>query len=196
MARARTTHDNGEAAVFPAPGHDHDRCTSDAMAVAEARCTERGQRLTPIRGMCWARCWQPPAARAPTRSWNGWRLGGPRPAPITVYRALEFLRENGLRSPDRKPQRVRCLCAQPCRRRSRGVPDLRTLRHGRGGLLVGGRQHGEIGRACRRFHAEIAGDRGRRHLHALQARVNARALRPYVDAGAVALALVNAQMER
>ena len=30
------------------------------------------------------------------RSWNGWRPAGPRPAPITVYRALEFLRENGL----------------------------------------------------------------------------------------------------
>ena len=53
MARAKasheTAHDKGEAPIFPAPGHDHDRCTSDAMAVAEARCSERGQRLTPIR---------------------------------------------------------------------------------------------------------------------------------------------------
>jgi hypothetical protein len=30
------------AAVFPAPDHDHDRCSTDAMAVAEALCAERG----------------------------------------------------------------------------------------------------------------------------------------------------------
>jgi Fur family zinc uptake transcriptional regulator len=66
------------------------------MAVAEARCRERGQRLTPIRrevlGVLLA-SHQPLGAYeimervAPAR---------PRPAPITVYRALEFLRENGL----------------------------------------------------------------------------------------------------
>src|SRR5262249_52913621 len=36
-------------AVFPHPDHDHDRCSSDAMVVAEALCAQRGQRLTPIR---------------------------------------------------------------------------------------------------------------------------------------------------
>src|SRR5262249_35109588 len=35
--------------VFPAPDHDHERCSADAMAVAEALCQERGQRLTAIR---------------------------------------------------------------------------------------------------------------------------------------------------
>ena len=83
-------------AVFPAPDHDHDRCSTDAMAVAEALCGERGQRLTPIRRKVLAALLgshQPLGAYdiierlAPT---------GPRPAPITVYRALEFLRENGL----------------------------------------------------------------------------------------------------
>ena len=96
MARARTAHDKGEAAIFPAPGHDHDRCTSDAMAVAEARCSERGQRLTPIRRDVLGACWPAISRSAPMRSWSGWRPQGPRPAPITVYRALEFLRENGL----------------------------------------------------------------------------------------------------
>src|SRR6266581_3342508 len=46
MAKARPS---PEQAVFPAPGHDHARCSTDAMTVAEARCIERGQRLTPIR---------------------------------------------------------------------------------------------------------------------------------------------------
>src|SRR6516162_4418207 len=40
---------NRPPAVFPHPDHDHDRCSSDAMAVAEALCAQRGQRLTPIR---------------------------------------------------------------------------------------------------------------------------------------------------
>ena len=35
--------------VFPAPDHDHARCTSDAIAHAEALCASRAQRLTPMR---------------------------------------------------------------------------------------------------------------------------------------------------
>jgi Fur family zinc uptake transcriptional regulator len=90
--------------VFPAPGHDHDRCSSDAMAVAEAVCAEHGQRLTPIRRKVLAALL---ASHKPLGAYEiidrlapkGSRLGsrvGPRPAPITAYRALEFLRENGL----------------------------------------------------------------------------------------------------
>src|ERR1700719_5323759 len=36
-------------AIFPAPDHDHDRCTSSAIAHAETLCAARAQRLTPIR---------------------------------------------------------------------------------------------------------------------------------------------------
>ena len=99
MAKARTSRQRSAAAaaatVFLAPDHDHDRCSTDAMAIAEAQCAERGQRLTPIRREVLAALLgshQPVGAYeimerlAPT---------GPRPAPITVYRALEFLRENG-----------------------------------------------------------------------------------------------------
>jgi Fur family zinc uptake transcriptional regulator len=35
--------------VFPAPDHDHERCSADALAHAETLCAARGQRLTPIR---------------------------------------------------------------------------------------------------------------------------------------------------
>jgi hypothetical protein len=35
--------------VFPAPNHDHDRCSTDAMARAEEICAAHGERLTPIR---------------------------------------------------------------------------------------------------------------------------------------------------
>ena len=94
MPRAKSS---GKAtAVFPAPDHDHDRCSTDAMAVAEALCHERGQRLTPIRRNVLATLL---ASHKPLGAYEIIdRLApkGPRPAPITAYRALEFLRENGL----------------------------------------------------------------------------------------------------
>src|SRR6266498_392775 len=62
--------------VFPAPDHDHDRCSSDAMAVAEMLCAHKPLGAYEIIERL--------------------ALKGPRPAPITAYRALEFLRENGL----------------------------------------------------------------------------------------------------
>jgi Fur family zinc uptake transcriptional regulator len=89
--------------VFHAPGHDHERCTADALAHAEALCAERSQRLTPIRRQVLEvllESHKPLGAyeimeRAAER---GGRLApsGGRPAPITVYRALDFLRDNGL----------------------------------------------------------------------------------------------------
>jgi Fur family zinc uptake transcriptional regulator len=99
MARAKLSRDHAAGApavIFPAPGHDHGRCSTDAMAVAEARCLERGQRLTPIRREVLATLL---ASHLPLGAYEIMeRLAppGPRPAPITVYRALDFLRENGL----------------------------------------------------------------------------------------------------
>src|SRR5258708_5692072 len=66
------------------------------MAIAEARCGQRGQRLTPIRRKVLA------ALLASHKPLGAYEIidrlapKGPRPAPITAYRALEFLRENGL----------------------------------------------------------------------------------------------------
>lgn len=83
-------------AIFPTPDHDHDQCSSDALTNAEALCTARGQRLTPIRRKVLE------ALLASHRPLGAYelieRMGrrGARPAPITVYRALDFLRDNGL----------------------------------------------------------------------------------------------------
>jgi Fur family zinc uptake transcriptional regulator len=99
MARAKssnTAKSAENATVFPSPGHDHDRCSTDAMAVAEALCAERGQRLTPIRRKVLG------ALLASHKPLGAYEIidrlapKGPRPAPITAYRALEFLRQNGL----------------------------------------------------------------------------------------------------
>jgi Fur family transcriptional regulator, zinc uptake regulator len=82
--------------VFPAPDHDHDRCSAQAMAHAEALCAERACRLTPTRRLVLE------VLAASHRPIGAYEIidrladHGPRPAPITVYRALDFLVENGL----------------------------------------------------------------------------------------------------
>jgi Fur family zinc uptake transcriptional regulator len=83
-------------AIFPAPGHDHDRCSTDALVHAEAICAQRGTRLTPIRRNVLQALL---ASHQPLGAYDLIeRLGrrGGKPAPITIYRALEFLRDNGL----------------------------------------------------------------------------------------------------
>ena len=84
------------AEVFPAPDHDHGRCTSDAMAIAEVRCLEGGARLTPIRRHVLAVLLGSHRPLGAYEIMERLAPGGPRPAPITVYRALEFLRDNRL----------------------------------------------------------------------------------------------------
>lgn len=83
-------------AVFPAPGHDHDLCASDALTQAEAICAARGTRLTPIRRRVLEALL---ASHQPLGAYDVIdRLArhGDRLSPITIYRALDFLRDNGL----------------------------------------------------------------------------------------------------
>ncbi len=81
--------------IFPAPDHDHDNCTSAAIAHAEELCAARAQRLTRMRRHVLEALL---ASHKPLGAYEIMeRLAdGSRPAPITVYRALEFLRDNGL----------------------------------------------------------------------------------------------------
>src|SRR5258705_9103357 len=96
--------------IFHAPDHDHDRCTADALAHAEALCTQRSQRLTPIRRQVLevlleshkplgayeiidraAASSGRPALSGSRPALSGSRPApsGSRPAPITIYRALD-----------------------------------------------------------------------------------------------------------
>jgi len=81
--------------VFHAPDHDHNRCTADALAHAEAICAKRAQRLTPIRRQVLVVLLE---SHKPLGAYEiiDRAEKGARPAPITVYRALSFLREQGL----------------------------------------------------------------------------------------------------
>jgi Fur family zinc uptake transcriptional regulator len=83
-------------AVFPAPNHDHGRCASDGITHAEAICASRNERLTPMRRRVLQALL---ASHAPLGAYeliDRLSVRGARVAPVTVYRALDFLREQGL----------------------------------------------------------------------------------------------------
>jgi Fur family transcriptional regulator, zinc uptake regulator len=82
--------------VFHAPDHDHQRCTADALKHAEALCAERAQRLTPIRRHVLEVLLESHNPLGAYEIIDRAAASGARPAPITVYRALDFLRDNGL----------------------------------------------------------------------------------------------------
>jgi Fur family zinc uptake transcriptional regulator len=76
--------------------HDHDRCVADALAAAIELCDRRGIRLTPVRRRVLELVWrnhEPVGAYAllDVLREEGWSA-----APPTVYRALDFLLDNGL----------------------------------------------------------------------------------------------------
>ncbi|HET9717115.1 MAG TPA: transcriptional repressor [Pseudolabrys sp.] len=82
--------------VFPKPDHDHTRCATDAIAYAETICCARKERLTPIRRRVLEALL---ASHHPLGAYeliDRLALRGARPAPITIYRALDFLREQNL----------------------------------------------------------------------------------------------------
>src|SRR3954449_674923 len=82
--------------AFPAPDHDHGRCTADALAHAEAVCGERAQKFTPIRRHVLGALLSSHRPLGAYEVIDELAKSMPRPAPITVYRALDFLIENGL----------------------------------------------------------------------------------------------------
>jgi Fur family zinc uptake transcriptional regulator len=82
--------------VFPTPDHDHARCSADALTHAEALCAKRGERLTPMRRHVLEVL---TGSHKPLGAYEIIDLvaaRGPRPAPITIYRALDFLTAQGL----------------------------------------------------------------------------------------------------
>src|SRR5438034_11825717 len=82
--------------AFPAPDHDHNRCTADAIAHAEQVCAKRAQKFTPIRRHVLQALLSSHRPLGAYEVIDELAKSMPRPAPITVYRALDFLMENGL----------------------------------------------------------------------------------------------------
>jgi len=81
---------------FPNPSHDHRHCTEDLIARAERLCGRRGARLTPQRRDVLSCVAQSHAATGAYELIDRMAGRGARPAPITIYRALDFLLAHGL----------------------------------------------------------------------------------------------------
>lgn len=84
------------AMTFLDPGHDHTECTAELLARAELICGRRGARLTGQRRDVLNCVAKNHAAAGAYDIIERMAEQGPRPAPITVYRALEFLASHGL----------------------------------------------------------------------------------------------------
>lgn len=84
------------AAGFAKPGHNHATCVADAVAAADELCLANGTRLTALRRRVLELVWsshQPIGAYALLDALRKEEMAS---APPTVYRALDFLLENGL----------------------------------------------------------------------------------------------------
>ena len=81
---------------FASPAHDHGRCIKTALVKAERACAASGKRLTPLRRRVLELIWN---SHLPVKAYELLsQLAQERAqaAPPTVYRALEFLQDQGL----------------------------------------------------------------------------------------------------
>lgn len=80
----------------PSLGHDHGHCIRTALHNAEKVCADSGARLTPIRRRVLELIW---ASHKPLGAYellDQLATEGHKPAPPTIYRALDFLLEHQL----------------------------------------------------------------------------------------------------
>lgn len=76
--------------------HDHDHCVHDALETAERLCLASGARLTPLRRRVLELVWNSHKPLGAYELLDHLTAEGHKPAPPTVYRALEFLQEQKL----------------------------------------------------------------------------------------------------
>jgi len=82
--------------AFPSPDHDHGRCTAEALDHAERVCAQGAQKFTALRRQVLQALLSSHRPLGAYEVIDDLARSMPRPAPITVYRALEFLMANGL----------------------------------------------------------------------------------------------------
>ncbi len=95
-SRAMASAKKPGAAAFGGAAHDHGACIADALMAAETICRERGARLTKLRRRVLELIW---SSHAPVGAYVLLRRLSQEhesAAPPTVYRALDFLLEQGL----------------------------------------------------------------------------------------------------
>ncbi|MCC7168280.1 MAG: transcriptional repressor [Rhodospirillales bacterium] len=84
------------SAPFPSPTHDHRACLRRGLKAAERLCRAKGARLTPVRRRVLELILDRHQPIGAYDLIDRLAEEGPRPAPPTVYRALDFLRTVGL----------------------------------------------------------------------------------------------------
>jgi Fur family transcriptional regulator, zinc uptake regulator len=82
--------------THPTSPHDHSHCQDSALARADQLCAERGVRLTPLRRRVLELVWTSHRPIGAYAILEQMRMGDRIAAPPTVYRALDFLLEQGL----------------------------------------------------------------------------------------------------
>ncbi|WP_425450051.1 Fur family transcriptional regulator [Virgifigura deserti] len=96
MAKMATQTEGQTRSAFPHRHHNHQRCVDQALGKALSLCEERGARLTSLRRRVLELVWR---SHEPVGAYDileQLQRDGHRAAPPTVYRALEFLRDQGL----------------------------------------------------------------------------------------------------
>ncbi|WP_286240693.1 Fur family transcriptional regulator [Neptuniibacter halophilus] len=78
------------------PEHDHHHCIEQALEDARSLCKTRGLRFTPIRELVLRSIWQSHKPLGAYELLPTLAEAGFNSAPPTVYRALDFLQEQGL----------------------------------------------------------------------------------------------------
>lgn len=82
--------------LFKGARHEHAHCLENAVQTAQALCDQRGLRLTPLRRQVLELVWR---SHEPVKAYDileSLRETHRGAAPPTVYRALEFLQQQGL----------------------------------------------------------------------------------------------------
>ncbi|TAN51800.1 MAG: transcriptional repressor [Methylococcaceae bacterium] len=85
-----------QAAPTPAAPHDHHDCIDKAIHTAEQLCMHRGARFTPIRRKVLELIWESHRAVKAYDLLDRIKPYEQAAKPVTIYRALEFLVEQGL----------------------------------------------------------------------------------------------------
>ena len=78
------------------PEHDHRKCVSEALVTAEQLCVVRGVQLTPIRYQVLSLIWESHKAVKAYELLDRFKPLKNAAKPVTIYRALDFLIEQGL----------------------------------------------------------------------------------------------------
>ena len=91
-----TTHAKPNQQYQQSSEHNHSKCVSEALGTAEHLCVERGVQLTPIRHKVLELIWESHKAVKAYELLDRLKPLQQAAKPATIYRALDFLIEQGL----------------------------------------------------------------------------------------------------